>query len=56
MTAQEIVRCLNERDITCYRIAKDLGFSKPTISSWRDGEKSPTPRNLKALREYYDNH
>ena len=41
------------KKLSSYAIAKETGFSSPTIGRWRDGTSMPSRNNLKALCGHY---
>lgn len=43
---------LRKKDITSYRLAKDLGVSQTTVAGWRSGKFPQGEESLIALAEY----
>lgn len=52
--AENLNMLLNERSITKYRLAKDIGVSKQTVSNWCSGHSEPKVTELKKLADYFD--
>jgi hypothetical protein len=48
-----IDKFFKSQGLSSYAIAKETGFSAPTIGRWRDGTSTPTRNNWKVLFEYY---
>ena len=44
---------VQERQITDYRIAKDLKLSYSRVSNWRNGHVLPSVENLLKLADYF---
>ena len=47
-------RILNEKGITPYRIATDLGFSPMLLSDWKQGKSKPKYDTMVAIVNYLD--
>ena len=47
------VRLRDERGLTDYRVAKDTGISKGTLSDWKAGRSAPKIDKLVKLAEYF---
>ncbi len=45
---------LHERDITAYRLRKDLKLGNSVVAYWLDGTKYPDGKNLIGLADYFD--
>ena len=41
-----------QRGISLRRLARESGVSASTLSRWRDGKQTPSPRSCKMLAEY----
>jgi transcriptional regulator with XRE-family HTH domain len=44
---------INEKGITAYRVAKDIGISPGTLSDWKHGRSRPKADKLKQLADYF---
>ncbi len=44
---------LNERGITAYRLAKDLGISQSSLSEWKRGNSIPKHERLVKIAAYF---
>ena len=47
-------RILNEKGITPYRVATDLGFSPMLLSDWKQGKSKPKYDTMVAIVNYLD--
>lgn len=45
---------LQERQISMYRLAKDINVNKQTVIFWANGINEPKISYLKALAKYFD--
>ena len=45
---------LKEKNSTMYKIAKDLNYSKTTISNWCMGKREPKVSDILRLAQYFD--
>lgn len=43
-----------EKGLTVYRVAKDLGIQRRTLSAWESGEHDPRLHDVIMLADYYD--
>lgn len=43
---------LNEKGLTSYRLAKDLGFSTVLFTHWKNGRSAPKMEKLNKIAEY----
>ena len=50
---ERLNKLLKENGISKYRLAKDLGVSKQTVSFWCDGINEPKISYLKKMAEYF---
>lgn len=50
--SKNLLRFMEERGESNYRLAKDLGVSQSTIANWLNGRK-PTGIALKAIAAHY---
>lgn len=50
---EKIEQLLKKKNITMYRVTKDLKFSTSTMSNWKAGRNSPTVENLAKLAKYF---
>ena len=44
---------LKERNVTAYRVSKDTGINKSTLSSWKSGKYTPKIDKLKKIANYF---
>ncbi len=44
---------VNARKITCYVVAKDLGFAPAVFSDWKSGKSMPKTDKLLKIAEYF---
>lgn len=44
---------LNERNLTAYRLSKELNISESVISSWKRGTLVPGYNSIKMLADYF---
>lgn len=44
---------MSERDITRYRLAKEIGVSTQTACNWADGKSIPDTQSILKLSEYF---
>ena len=45
-----ILKVMEKRDITAYKICKDLNINQSTFTNWKDGKKIPLERAIEILR------
>lgn len=50
---EKIDYLLKERNITMYRVTKDLKFSTSTMSNWKSGKSAPNIESLVKLAKYF---
>ena len=50
--ADKLNKCIEDKELTNYKIAKDLGVSASTIANYRNGETVPDSEKLKRLANY----
>ena len=48
------VKLLQERNVSSYKITKDIGINNGLISTWRNGKNTPSAENLVKLADYFD--
>jgi len=46
--------CLQKKNITTYRVAKDTEISQGLMVSYHRGKKTPTANNLIKIADYFD--
>lgn len=51
--AERLNKLLSENNISRYRLAKDLGVCKQTVTFWCDGINEPKISYLKLIAEYF---
>lgn len=51
---ERLERLLNERGITPYRLAKDLGISQSSLSEWKRGNSIPKYERLVKIAAYFN--
>lgn len=44
----------DERGLTDYKVAKDLGFSRTALSGWKNGKYTPKADKIQKLADYFD--
>lgn len=45
---------MDSRNITAYRLSKDLNISRSTISDWKSGKTTPKAESLSKIADYFD--
>ena len=48
------VHLLQERNVTAYKLSKDLSISEGLISQWKSGRQLPKYDSIKLLCDYFD--
>lgn len=51
--ADKLKDLLEEKSVTPYRVAKEIGVSQTTIKNWVTGYTAPKERHIKALADYF---
>lgn len=51
---KKYVKLREEKGVTDYRVAKDVGFNACVFSDWKSGKSSPKVNKLKILAEYFE--
>lgn len=51
--AENLARLQEERGVTNYKIAKDLGISQTTVANWKDGTSRPHALYMNVLAGYF---
>ncbi|MBR6351725.1 MAG: helix-turn-helix domain-containing protein, partial [Firmicutes bacterium] len=51
---EKISELQRTRQITNYRIAKDLGISQTSIANWKNGKSEPNALYVRALADYFN--
>jgi transcriptional regulator with XRE-family HTH domain len=51
--ADKLKELLEEKSVTPYRVAKEIGVSQTTIKNWVTGYTAPKERHIKALADYF---
>lgn len=51
--ADKLKELLEEKAVTPYRVAKEIGVSQTTIKNWVTGYTAPKERHIKALADYF---
>lgn len=49
---QKIKKLMDEKGITAYRMASDLGFPQSTVSEWLSGAYTPKADKLLKIAKY----
>ena len=49
-----LTQILNDKNLTMYKIAKDLNYSKTTISNWCTGRREPKVSDIIKLALYFN--
>ncbi len=52
--AERFCALLDERELSTYRLAIDLGMSDTLIGYWKRGKRQPAMDNLIKLADYFD--
>ncbi len=50
---QKFKQLISERNITAYRVAKDLELSPMVFSDWKNGKSKPKADKLKKIADYF---
>lgn len=45
---------MEQKEISAYRLSKDIGVSQGNISDWKHGNKTPNMHTLIKLADYFD--
>lgn len=51
--ADKLKELLEEKSVTPYRVAKEIGVSQTTIKNWVTGYTAPKERHIKAIADYF---
>ena len=51
---ERLVELIKEKDVTFYKVAKDLGFSNTVFSDWKAGKSMPKTDKLLKIAEYFN--
>jgi len=51
---EKIFKLIEEKGITPYRLAKDIGVSMGHIGDWKRGRSSPTSDRLVKIAQYFE--
>ena len=51
--ADKLKELLEEKSVTPYRVAKEIGVSHTTIKNWVTGYTAPKESHIKALADYF---
>jgi len=54
MFSSLITQLLKERNMSAYRLSKELNISESVISSWKRGTLVPGYNSIKKLADYFD--
>lgn len=54
MFSSLITQLLKERNLSAYRLSKELNISESVISSWKRGTLVPGYNSIKKLADYFD--
>lgn len=50
--SDNLCKLMNEKGISSYKLAKDIGVHVSTISNWKDG-RAPKVEHLKLVADYF---
>lgn len=53
MKYKKIEVLLTEKDVTAYRMCKDLGLHTSSVTAWRKGDYKPSVTTLKKIADYF---
>lgn len=51
--SDNLKRLMQEKKVTNYRVAKELGMSPASVGYWLNGERTPDTKNVLKLSEYF---
>lgn len=54
MEYTKIEGLMKAKNITAYRMCKDLNISYPSVTAWKKGDYKPSLRNLKKIADYFN--
>jgi len=54
MFVERFEECLQKKNITAYRVAKETEISQGLMASYHRGNKTPTANNLIKIADYFD--
>lgn len=54
MFSEILRKLMSEKDISNYRVAKDINVSNTTIANWLNGVSRPNNEKLQKLADYFD--
>lgn len=52
-TTQRIFALIEQRGITAYRLAKDVGLNPTRLSDWKSGKGNPKPDAVAKIADYF---
>ena len=52
-TTQRIFTLIEQRGITAYRLAKDVGLNPTRLSDWKSGKGNPKPDAVAKIADYF---
>lgn len=52
-TQKKLKELMNEKGVTCYRVAHDTGISEQAVYAWANGTYEPKTKGLKKLADYF---
>jgi len=50
----KFLKLINQRQITAYKVSKDIGISPTVFSDWKSGKSSPKIDKLQKIAVYFD--
>ncbi len=50
---ERILKLMEEKGLTAYRVAKDTGISQVSFSDWKSGRSKPSIDTLLILSKYF---
>ena len=52
-SVEKILLLMEERNLSCYRVAKDCGFNEAVFTKWKKGIQQPRRDMLMILADYF---
>ena len=54
MFKENFVKCLQEKGVTAYKVAKETGISQGQMNEYKNGKITPTTENLIKIADYLE--
>ncbi len=51
---EKFEKLLADKNVTAYRVAKDLGMPRSAFSGWKNGRSTPKIETLQKIADYFD--